>query len=253
MSITCGQPSNPLGACEEDRPAANTRQHKKTQYQSTIASTTSDIQKDASSSTASAAEQTQNVSQTFVRHQPHTDVSDDEMAEGLTAPHFNGNDSNATQWLNQFKAYSALKGFDDKKKIGAFYLHLRDGALDWFSSLCEPIRTKWTDLEAAFKDRYGPSQNSLWSREKAFFAMTQKSGQTALDFIAAIESKGALLNLDAGQIQRTAIGGLNPTTRTFLLQNNPDNMDEVRRLVALVDSTGTHPPPNKSQQLMPAE
>ncbi len=80
------------------------------------------------------------------------DSSTEDMAEGLTAPHFHGNDGSATRWITQSKAYCALKGYDDNKKLGAFYLHMRGGALNWFAGLADSTKDNWTGLSKAFTE-----------------------------------------------------------------------------------------------------
>ena len=160
------------------------------------------------------------------------------MADGLTPPLFHGQSDNSTQWLAQFNAYCDWKNITAARRKGAFYLCLKGSAVDWYDSLSDDRKDSWPHLEAAFKERYGPGPESLWSREKAFFAATQESSQSPLDFVDAMDARGKELGLDKSLVMRAVIAGLDKPTRDYILTNNPATLEDAKRLLTIINATG---------------
>ncbi|XP_033739209.1 uncharacterized protein LOC117326561 [Pecten maximus] len=151
---------------------------------------------------------------------------------------FNGQSSaDAKMWIARFELFVKTKGFNANKAKSVLPLMLKDGALRWYMSLPDEIKDDYDSLTDAFMQRYGPDENTKWQRTAQLYQTKQSPGQTVEDFITLVTSKGQDVGLSEEQTQQVIINGLKANIRQFVLQNNPQNMEDLRRWAKLGELT----------------
>ncbi|XP_069133378.1 uncharacterized protein [Argopecten irradians] len=155
----------------------------------------------------------------------------------LIQPFTGDSSDDAKLWITRFQLFVKTKGFNQHKAKTVLPLFLKDGALRWYMSLPDTITEDYETLTNAFLQRYGPDDNTKWQRTAQLYQTKQTSGQSVEDFITMLTGKGQDVGLSEDQIQQVVINGLKPNIRQFVLQNNPQTIDELRRWAKLGELT----------------
>ncbi|KAL3879836.1 hypothetical protein ACJMK2_032115 [Sinanodonta woodiana] len=166
-------------------------------------------------------------------------------------PPFSGDgNTDAKLWLTRFQLLTTTKGLNDNKAKATLPLLLTDNALRWYMSLTQNIRDDFSLLQKEFLIRYGPDERVQWQRTAALYQTVQGASEKVEDFIANIVAKGTELELPQTQIKHIIINGLKPHIRQFVLQQNPETVDDLRQSARLAEVTTTDS--TKEQQTLVA-
>ena len=131
------------------------------------------------------------------------------------------------QWWKRFDHYSSFKAYKDVQFLAAFPLFLKDNELNWYEGLPEATRRNKNELRQAFITRYGPTQNQAWSKVAGIFQRKPLPGENLQYFISNLQHEGNLVKLPEEQIKQAILNGLSPDIRPFILQSDPQTIEEI--------------------------
>ena len=112
-----------------------------------------------------------------------------------------------------------------------------DNELNWYEGITEATRRNKNELRQAFTTRYGPTQNQAWFKVAAIFQRKQLLSENVQDFITNLQHEGNLVKLPEEQIKQAILNGLSPDFWPFILQSDPQTIEETQKNSRLLDGS----------------
>jgi hypothetical protein len=140
---------------------------------------------------------------------------------------FYGNPLEAATFIRDFEDITTYKGLAGNKKLAAFALCLKGAARDWHDGLPREVRDNWDRLRDRFLEVYKPRQETLWAKERDLYHRHQAEDMPVLSFISGIAKEARELRLRDEQLINLIIGGLRPGIRSYVLDREPRDMDQL--------------------------
>ena len=147
----------------------------------------------------------------------------------LTPEPFHGKaDEDALSFIDKFNCYVTFHGLTQDKQKASFPLLLKDTAFTWYMAL--PDATKEGEMKGildAFKSRFGPESLLEWAQVTDIFSKKQTKTQRVQDYITYIQREASKAKLPDKQTVQAIISGLLPPIRQYVVQNNPETMEDL--------------------------
>ncbi len=163
---------------------------------------------------------------------------DNRMADAgwLSPPIFTGTED-PSLWLSNFTNYAAVKGLNAAQQLATIPLLFRSTPANWFATLPAEAKDTVEHFRTTFQATFVNDPAMLWAKERDLYSQKQLPGQSALDFITAVQMKARTLNLQEAQQMRIILGGLLPSIRSFVIQRAPATMAALTTAAKLAEQT----------------
>ena len=173
---------------------------------------------------------------TGYQHHHHTPTIGDIAA---MVPTFSGisNQQEVETWLHSFHLYTSFKKMDDSAKLDLFKLMLRDQAALWLRTIPPESANTLSKLLEAFRDRYAMTPAQKWRKTAEIWSCQQAPTEDVGDYIARMQLDAQRVQMPTQSLLDAVIKGLKAPLRTFVLQNSPTSLEEVRRLATTASAS----------------
>ena len=156
--------------------------------------------------------------------------------KSITPPYFSGTSAeDAAQWLRHFENYSVFKTLDDGKQLALFKVLLRGNAAIWLDSQSNATLANMPAVKAAFKARYKTPDTVMYQNASQLFSKRQDADLSSEDYIAIMRKLGSEIGADERMIRFAILNGLRPELRAFVIQNQPENFDQLIEAARLAE------------------
>ena len=164
---------------------------------------------------------------------PGESDSDSDMA--VSPDKFDGTCYSPSSWLEDVKAYADVKRYNDSQSASLLRFLFAGDAKIWYGTLSDVERSSFAAFRTAFDNYWviGPRRPNLGHRQKELANMTQKPGQSAIDFVNAVVSKANGLDLSDVAVLRVIESGLRPEFLPFFKQAKPTRPNDLLTCEAL--------------------
>lgn len=160
------------------------------------------------------------------------------MSLNLLPTPFNGSViDNAEDWLESVENYAHFQKMNDESKTGLFCLLLRQHSKIWFQKLDATSKATWAALRAAFLAQFSVQSQSLWQTTAKVWETKQEPNQTVEEYLLLLQERAAKAEITDKQVLYSAINGLSDKLRPLILQQNPQNLTELRKWAMLAESS----------------
>ena len=142
----------------------------------------------------------------------------------------------AEEWLSSFDRYTNLKRISNNDKLELFKLLLSDDAALWLRSLPADRQNSIDAIRDAFRKRYELNRVDLYKRELDLWERKQGPSESVDSYIAHMRAAAAKINVADTALINTAIRGLRPEIRTYVLRTEPNTLEEVLQQAKLQEA-----------------
>lgn len=150
------------------------------------------------------------------------------IANDFMIDKFNGRNSNACQWINEFeKECERCMVEEDRKKIEVLKFFLENASADWYTCMIlkYTVESEWNDWKKNFIETFG---NKGWSPIKYAFSFKYQSG-SLLDY--ALKKEKLLLQIRKSMDTETLIDLIAIGLPDYVSNNiDRDNLQETQDL-----------------------
>jgi len=175
------------------------------------------------------------------------------VSDSLIAPtHFTGKlgDVDAESWLELFERYCEHRRLGNEEKRTLFPLMLRQGALDWVSTLGGEAFATYETLKEAFKANYFGPPELRWQATGSLWNESQRPAERVEDFVTRIRKGARRLRLEPQAITDVVLHGLRPAIRMHVLQRGAENLDQLVRYAKIAEAVAPSMGETSSAALM---
>ena len=157
------------------------------------------------------------------------------------------------EWVRHFENYCAYRLFDQSRALALMKILLVEPAATWVDSLDEAVTSSYSKLLEAFKTRYMPPAAMKFKSAKELYSRRQLDSETVDGYIEAMYKLARQLvsdNKQAEELARYAImGGLKPHISAFVVQREPETLNDVIKAARLAEMTSTEPGQDMASQI----
>lgn len=139
------------------------------------------------------------------------------------------------EWIATYERFSLLKGWDNETKGMAMPLYLKDTALSWYEEQEETLLTDFKSLKHAFLDRFQLTRTQILTELDVLAARKQARSETVDEYLADIARKCKRLKRTKDQEFECALQGLLPHIKQHVLLQQPETIEDIRRVGALCE------------------
>jgi hypothetical protein len=170
----------------------------------------------------------------------------DTMAGQLIPDAYHGLTSeNPEEFMMDVEHWFAYRKLVDAEKLGAFPLLLKSSAKYWFSGLTDAQKASFDAVKAAFNTRFTGNTATAFKDMSDVIGATQRPDESVELFINRVQQLSRKANASEDQLKFSIINGLKPHIRQVVLTQQPDSIDDIRR-VAIIAETAVPPPTDTS-------
>ena len=145
-------------------------------------------------------------------------------------------------WWNSFNLFKNVKELTNQRALAIFPLMLKDGAMTWYLGQSTATKANWAGLQDTFKERYFPQEINKWKQTWQVWSMKQRTGQSATDFMAAVELEVSRAGIEEDQLRCVIIQGLLPNIRQFEVTREGNDVNSLRRWLTVADAAAVPDP-----------
>ena len=149
-------------------------------------------------------------------------------ADKQKPPKFNGDRTQAYEWLKDVNRISASNGWSDAIKAQAIGTYLIGPAKLWYNSI-ERSDMTWSEFEVKFRTRYLPTA-SQFDVVREFHASTQQANETAtvfVDRVLNLRAKTGSVGIDDRMVAQVIRMGLRSSMYKTQVASNHLTLDDV--------------------------
>ena len=150
------------------------------------------------------------------------------------------------EWLLQFERYSKFYSWSNQKRLNAISLLLGGSALAWFRTLPDDITSDFNELVEELKKRFG-SQSLEFLFRQELYARKQGPSEPLALYTEDIIRKSQRLSLSDKDMMNIFVNGLNESTKTHVILNQPKTFADAENLARLRDSVSKTSAPSFPQ------
>ena len=153
----------------------------------------------------------------------------DSFTKGSTSlgriPTFSGKESEALEFIEQFKCFADFGAWNDQQRLAAFPLALTDSARTWFFTNDHKYTT-FTELCKLFRERF-LSKSDEWLLRQELTNRKQSENESVLDYCGDILKRCQRLNISKTEQLHNLIQGFLPRIRDHVILSQPKTIDEA--------------------------
>ena len=158
-------------------------------------------------------------------------------------PTFSGQNSDASEFLQNFLFYADFLNWTDQERVRAFPLALQGNARTWFTNMTAKY-TKFTELSKAFSDHF-LSRDNDWMLRQNLSSRHQLPSESISGYAADIQKRCQRLKITVHEQLHFFTQGLLPAIREYVILNKPKTFEEAVSLATLKSNVlQSHPSAN---------
>lgn len=169
----------------------------------------------------------------------HLPASTERLPESVKLPKpstYHGNSNRLDSWIYELELYFVNLGVPESRKVGLAVSFLRDAALLWWRSMCQRgnMPTTWDTFTYGIRSQFLPKNQYQAARNKLRnLRQTGSVQQYNLNFNSITLEVPDLSNAEALD---KYIAGLKPQTRSYVMLQYPQTMEEAMRIADTYDT-----------------
>ena len=186
-----------------------------------------------------------------ILHPVNNTEPEDEMSEErtITPPTFAGKpEEDASDWLRHFQNYCTYKGYNEQKTLQLFKVLMVHNAALWLDALTETVAGDFTQLIAAFNDRYKTHQILKYRYSQELFNRRQQDNESVDDFIAHLKKLSRIVEAEEKMTIMAIMNGLKPNIKLYVMQQKPENLDALLQAARVAEVTA--PPQSQADTIL---
>ena len=134
-------------------------------------------------------------------------------------------------WLAVLNYWITFCAMPQHEAASMFPVLLRDAALVWFQSLEAAVRDDWTQIQAAFLQRFKKPAHIQWQNTHEVFRCDQTSTQSVDEYLNVImKNMSRAKGLSEATKLDAVIIGLRPDIKQLVIQHRCDSLDDIRKM-----------------------
>jgi len=129
---------------------------------------------------------------------------------------------------------------------------LKDIASDWYDNLQDVIKSDWTNLQNAFKQRFQDTEIRRWRKASELWQRIQQPTESVDEHITAIRKLTKAVGVTREQKRYVIQRGLRPPLLAHVMQTQPTTVDDVMHAARVAEAAQfvTMSPTTSSDQAM---
>ena len=163
----------------------------------------------------------------------------------LLPPIFTPTTPDPERWLKQFTYYATMKGLNDVKYIAVFYNRLSPAIQDWVDSIPDAKKDTSVHLQEAFRLRFGPSETAKSFKLRELFTQQQQPTESINSYLDKMSKIAKDLEVTDAFLLKVITSGIHPNLRGQILLQNPQNVEDIRKIARQLEGPGTMEPSNE--------
>ena len=184
------------------------------------------------------AEQNQKIADVFLQslNKSQQPVLSTPKYNSVKLPKFNGaSDEDVNEFLINFDRAAKFHKWNDERKAEALPLHLLGNAGIWFNSTPELSDKPYSAMADALRNQFHSSSDRYLLRQK-LHDRKQLPTETVATYAADIRRMSRRIEMPSSETVNHFIQGLKPSLKTYVLCQQPENLEEAERHAKLKEA-----------------
>ena len=160
-------------------------------------------------------------------------------------PFFGDGTQDAADWIRTFEIWTELKRLPEKTQVGSFSMLMKLIARRWFDTLSDEDRKDMVKIKQAFNSRF--CQQDMWADFLQVGQIKQGPSEPAIQYLERCLALFKRVQISEQHQICSTIEGLRPQLQTFVIQQNAQNFEQLRK-AALLAEKSVRPQSNEPNQ-----